>query len=1334
MVFKPFTHLARQSFAKPFAHGTAQSLVATFQPLHTSSATQFGPFSNHSASRFGKAGTSQLQNAFHNNSGANNKSSTAAISADSGGDGGLDAYYDAWQKHQRSGEEKEWEQFQFTKRIGWKPSPPALEGKAREKDGSGLRPEVLPDRVSLGRAYSTSAVDDIKKIGQVVAEDDVVAADSGFQKQSSDLASKQAAASPAVSEGLGAEAADEVPFSLLSGNSSTTAKSPITSELLASDRTSTTSLQASESQSFVEHITKLENAQCFAEIPPVFESMLLAGVRPTAQTYNALLAAAINLPRAKHQIVPKALDVYADMLCRKVSPNTTTYATLIGLLSSRALDVLRMKTSLREVKMRYGGMQEAGQFMFRSHDAEHDILSEDEAGAHAMKLFKLSTTGTQQKVYATETYCLLIQACAARGEVENMIRVYSHMEANKVIPNATIFAPMINAFAVSGDLSSAVECYNEYKSLAVMDDHGKFVIVQRADHEVYAAVVKAYTVCGKPAGSDRFLSKITNSFNEESQAERLSDMRNTVVLEGLIQERLDKGSFLDAFDIALKHTLSPSIRAQAMARICAAAADNGDTEVATRAYHYVTPHVEDRSIATLAMLAMHIRQGNVNEARAFWPSLSAFPNQNSGYIEPTAMYSVALIGSGHIDEGLMEARHSFARIRSSIPSGSLRTEVTEEVDEGIEFVGRYLAGKLIVPSPHASMSFMWAMMENGGFVSPVAEQLLAGLGPDDILKLSWQDLTLALEVEAGLLANGQITLDIAHRARFLHLVEAAIENGLPLDKRVSDLVESCLVKLDPQFPEISERWQNYRHPIVRQSAPPTPYTSQSSYLPQSTLSVAPPLTFNEAFDPYAATTDYKGSTVIVEELDRHNGKTDTILTEVLSRFRNMRRAGRHPRYMVYAKMIAAAAKDGRANVMHDILAMAKQDMPYVPQYRVVRNGWYSILDAMIGACLTTGNRTAAAHFHQELLDMGSAPTANTFGLYITTLKESTKTFDEATEAVKIFHRAKSEGVEPSSFLYNALIGKLGKARRIDDCLFYFAEMRSHGIRPTSVTYGTIVNALCRVSDERFAEELFDEMETMPNYKPRPAPYNSLMQFFLTTKRDSNKVLEYYTRMQSRKIQPTMHTYKLLIDTYATLDPIDMPAAEKVLEKIRASGQRPEAVHYASLIHAKGCASRDMPGARKIFDDVLTKSEIHPQACLYQALFESMVANHCVAETEKLLEHMSANRVEITPYIANTLIHGWATEKNVARSKSIYDNVGKNKREPSTYEAMTRAFLAVEDRDSASTVVREMLSRGYPSAVSGKILELLGHGMDRANGAIPSSTMECKRIASSSLSL
>ena len=189
---------------------------------------------------------------------------------------------------------------------------------------------------------------------------------------------------------------------------------------------------------------------------------------------------------------------------------------------------------------------------------------------------------------------------------------------------------------------------------------------------------------------------------------------------------------------------------------------------------------------------------------------------------------------------------------------------------------------------------------------------------------------------------------------------------------------------------------------------------------------------------------------------------------------------------------------------------------------------------MVGACLVMGKRELAARFHDDLLDMGTAPSANSFGLYITTLTESTKTSDEATEAVKIFHRAQAEGVAPTSFLYNALIGKLGKARRIDDCLFHFAAMRAAGIRPTSVTYGTLINALCRVSDDAFAEQLFAEMEAMPNYKPRVAPYNSIMQHFLQ-RQDKPKVLAYHARMRARGIPPSSHTFKVLLDAHTTLE-------------------------------------------------------------------------------------------------------------------------------------------------------------------------------------------------------
>jgi pentatricopeptide repeat protein len=176
-----------------------------------------------------------------------------------------------------------------------------------------------------------------------------------------------------------------------------------------------------------------------------------------------------------------------------------------------------------------------------------------------------------------------------------------------------------------------------------------------------------------------------------------------------------------------------------------------------------------------------------------------------------------------------------------------------------------------------------------------------------------------------------------------------------------------------------------------------------------------------------------------------------------------------------------------------------------------------------------------------------------------------------------------------------------------------------------------------------------------------------------------------------------------------LEPVNITAAEAVLDMIRASGQRPEPVHYASLIHARGCVLHDMEGAKKIFDSVMQDPTIPSSPCLFQALFESMVADHHVSDTEPILAQMRQRRVELTPYIANTLIHGWASDKNIGKAKAVYDSVSRDKREPSTYEAMTRAYLAVEDRIRANGVVGEMLSRGYPGAVVSKVLELLGGG-------------------------
>ena len=1308
MVFKSFTHLARPSFSKALNHGYAQSVVAATQSSYASSTTPY-PRPN----KVGRPQTAQLHTAFQNAPSQPHVSAKSGLhTAESverkGGDPNLQGYYEALWKRQQAGEEaKEWTQFQFAKRIEWDPPSVLPNGSSKERLDDVSSRGALRNHGKLDRAYSASAVDEIKKVEDDIAEANALAkvdeAVAQVVNQIHDASGPQDVSQQELRSMLHENSAKQ--HSIGAGRPVTPLSvSPAEPSSPRSSITAATSLPDSESQAFSEHIDKLHEQHLYDQIPSVFESMVIQGLRPTVKDYNALLASATHLPIAKHQVVPKALAIFSDMLRRKVEPDTAFYTSLIGLLAHRALDVIKMKDALDKRRLRFGDSQDKDGFLLSSNSSEYDILLQDDALSNAVKIFQASVSANETRHFSAEIYHLLVTACALHNNVGDMISTYSHLESHNVKPIASMFPPMIKAFAKIGDLSSAVECYNEYKSLAVAEDAGQPVMSGRDDSEIYAAVIKAYAICGKNEGGNRFFAKIVNSFADvdAQRKERLEAVQDSVILNALIEDCLSTLNFHEAFSIVEERDLTPSARIQALARICVTAADHDNLDVAIQAFQYLPYENRETSAAALSLLALHIRRGNLDAARGIWIGLSKF---DQSLVEPTASYAIALVRNGFVDEALVEVREKFARIRAAIANSKSRNDVSEEIDEAIEVVGTFLANNGVVPSATGSMSLLWAMIENGGLVTPVAEHILTGLGPTDITNLSQQDTILALQVEVGLMGNAGVAHDDAHSARFAHLLEIAISSNAHLDERTTGLIEKALFENALDWPDLVNRWQNRQEVFANQSHDRTPSS------PHPTPAVSLPSALTDSYDPYAATTDYRGSSIIVEELEsRRNGPG---LNEALMRFRNIRRAGRHPRYIAYSKLISAAAKEGRTNLIHDILGMARNDMPFLPEYPVVRHGWSTILDSMIGACLTVGRRALASQYHQEMLEMGTAPTANTFGLYITTLKDSTKTFDEASEAVAIFGRAMTEGVSPSSFLYNALIGKLGKARRIDDCLRYFQEMRVAGIRPTSVTYGTVVNALCRVSDDRFAEELFDEMESMPNYKPRPAPYNSLMQFFLTTKRDSQKVLSYYDRMQSRDIKATMHTYKLLIDTYATLEPVNLAAAEGVLDTMRASGQHPEAVHYASLIHAKGCALHDMEGARQIFDEVLANGNVRPQACLFQALFESMVANHCVGQTIEMLDQMSAHHVDMTPYIANTLVHGWAMENNIAKSKAIYDSVGMEKREPSTYEAMTRAFLTANDRNGALSTVYEMLSRGYPTAVSNKILELVSHDTNRA---------------------
>src|SRR5699024_7439119 len=99
----------------------------------------------------------------------------------------------------------------------------------------------------------------------------------------------------------------------------------------------------------------------------------------------------------------------------------------------------------------------------------------------------------------------------------------------------------------------------------------------------------------------------------------------------------------------------------------------------------------------IAMLALHVRQGDLSAAQPFWLMLATVGQATPEMVQPTAMYSVALLKSGRVEEALVEARNMFARIRSASPQNQLRAR--EQVNEALDLIGRVLMQTTAVIPP-----------------------------------------------------------------------------------------------------------------------------------------------------------------------------------------------------------------------------------------------------------------------------------------------------------------------------------------------------------------------------------------------------------------------------------------------------------------------------------------------------------------------------------------------------------------------------------------------------------------------------------------------------------
>lgn len=1069
-------------------------------------------------------------------------------------------------------------------------------------------------------------------------------------------------------------------------------------------------------ESYETHVTNLMEQGDFGSVISVYHDMKRNGFVPTARLYNNII---LSMTRTRaREPVNAIVETYTEMLDQQVQPEITTVSTVIEALCKRSTEV---NDIIAESKLR---IERDATDATQEHEKVGRLMREDNVSI-ALDLFNASTNAMFQP-HPIDTFNAILGALSNHGMAQEVLQVYEKMEVSQIKPNVTTFVHLITAFGKHGDMRSAIECYNEYKSQALqLPNHDENII--------YEALISSYFASGDASGGIEFLSKV-RSVPAKYISRRLLD----AVVSGFCQRGDLEAAMKWVHEMKQTGTL-PKPTVSTIRPVVLSASREGNLAIAKEAFELLgdgriaTAHLWRTELHVFANLCL--KEGDLPTAVIVMDELvlqKMLPDS-----DVAAAFLQKLVQSSGLDRAL-EFFERFANVHqntlSNYEHSSEFEALTQQFINDLGTVDIAAATRIILtlepfpniltqlPSSAARILVSaFKSLPEGTFIDGPT---LAGIVKFQSCLAGWQD---SRPDDVGFLVSVLCSIR-PEEWMYLRASESVISEHI-LRIRDQDLI-GLWTEIMSSIDLINGN---------RMSSPLTPTTNPapSIYSPDDAASVATLDTSfnmsNSASSPYATPmrqlpTQYHFnkprapdfnipmSIRMIRSLGRAQKDTPS-LNKALDIVRFTRRKGERLLPEALGRLINVAGKAHRVDIVSEAFEFAQTTLrEVIPEHEVAFTEWCLILNSMIVANAFNRNFADARYYQQELLSLGVAPDSDAFAAYIVNL-DVTDTNDEATEALALFHEAKSLGVRPSTFLYNTLISKLAKARRSDDALYYFHEMRANGIPPTSVTFGTVINACCRVGNETLALKYFNEMETDQHFVPRIAPYNTMLQFYVQTRQDRTEALRFYEKMRAQLLTPSAHTYKLLMDAYATLEPVDLDAAENILKLIASDRQRPTGAHYAALIHAYGCVKQDLESAKRWFYQVIDpqfSNHVAPDEALYQALIEAYVANHRVAECDQVFRHMKSNNVKLTVYMANHLIHGWTVAGNLEEARKVFDSLAAEKnglygREPSSYEQMTRTYVALGDRQSAHALVDEMKTKGYPAAVVARVTDILEGG-------------------------
>ena len=167
----------------------------------------------------------------------------------------------------------------------------------------------------------------------------------------------------------------------------------------------------------------------------------------------------------------------------------------------------------------------------------------------------------------------------------------------------------------------------------------------------------------------------------------------------------------------------------------------------------------------------------------------------------------------------------------------------------------------------------------------------------------------------------------------------------------------------------------------------------------------------------------------------------------------------------------------------------------------------------------------------------------------------------------------------------------------------------------------------------------------------------MMQMHLQTQPSRELVLHYYNQMIQANVLPSAHTYKLLLDAYGTLEPIDLDAMQKVFDNLCKDRRVDvQGTHWASLIHAYGTVAAQPERAVETIPTHPASQSNDIEPVCWEAILGVLASAKMTDRMEEYVTRMRQQRVRPTAYVNNMLIRGYASVGQLDKSRELFESM------------------------------------------------------------------------------